>query len=71
MFPNEYLNRERHKDLLREADQLRLAREALAPTTLSQYMGRHLLKLGAMLVKPKDDWYRIETSDQVVTICLA
>lgn len=71
MFPNEYLNRERHKDLLREADHQRLARKALPTTTLSQHLGAHLLKLGATLIKPQDECYRVETSDQVVTICLA
>jgi hypothetical protein len=71
MFLNEYVNHERHKDLLREADQRRMASEVMQPTPLTQQLGTHLLKLGVALVKPQDECYRVETSAQVVTICLA
>ena len=71
MFLNGYVNHERHKDLLREADQRRLAQEVAQATPLTQHLGAHLLKLGATLIKPQDECYRVETSDQVVTICLA
>jgi hypothetical protein len=71
MFLNEYINHERHKDLLREADQRRMAREVMQSTPLTRQLGTHLLKLGITLVKPHNECYRVETSDQVVTVCAA
>jgi hypothetical protein len=74
MFPNEYLNHEHHKDLLREAEQQRLAEEAHPPPTmmLTKHAGRALLALGARFaVEDASACYTLKTREQVVTICPA
>jgi hypothetical protein len=54
MFPyNEYLVHERAKDLLREAKQVRLARENLERIVASERVGALMLRWGARLLAPK------------------
>jgi hypothetical protein len=74
MFANEYLNHEHHKDLLREAQQRRMAHEIDGASTISptQYAGRALLALGARFaVEDAAVCYTLKTPEQVVTVCPA
>ena len=76
MFPNEYLNQEHHRDLLREARQERLAHEvnmSFAPMpSLMQRAGHALLKLGARFaVEDRAACYTIDVRQRVITVCPA
>jgi hypothetical protein len=72
MFVNEYLNHEHHKDLLREANQQRLAHEMIQSQRLTQRIGKQLLKLSLALAdQPKDECTHVEVRGQVVMICTA
>lgn len=73
MFPNEYEVRSHRQDLLRQAQQHRVAR-ALAPkASFAQQTRQHLLRLGARLTAAADlnECVTVETSGQVVTVCPA
>jgi hypothetical protein len=73
MFLNEYTVHEHRKDLLREADQQRLARELAEALPLTQRMGQSLLKLGARLIEQETDaCFTVENrTGQTVTVCPA
>ena len=73
MFLNEYVNHERHKDLLREADQRRLADEVGQTISLTQRIGQSMLKLGAQFATQDGaECVVVENrAGQVVTVCAA
>ncbi len=73
MYPNEYQINEYRKDLLRQAEQHRLARQAAAPQiSLTQRAGERLLKYGARLAAAEQSaCYSVEGKGQVVTVCPA
>ena len=73
MFTNEYVVQEHYKDLMREADQRRLAREVAQALPLTQRFGQSLLKLGAHFAVPDDaECFTVENrAGQVVTVCSA
>jgi len=72
MFLNEYTVHERRKDLLREADQRRLAREVEQAPDLTAQIGKQLLMLSVALVRTQpDECYTVETRGQSVTVCPA
>jgi hypothetical protein len=73
MFLNDYVNHERHKDLLREADQQRLARDIGQTISLTQRLGQSLLKLGAQFAAQDGaECVVVENrAGQVVTVCAA
>ena len=73
MYPNEYQLHEHTKDLLRQAEQQRLVREAESQrVTLSQRAGQTMLMLGAKLaVERSEGCYLVERAGQVVTVCPA
>jgi len=73
MFLNEYVNHERHKDLLREAVQRRLARDVDPTTSLTQRLGQSMLKFGAQFaMQDGAECVTVENrAGQVVTVCAA
>jgi hypothetical protein len=74
MIPSETLNQEHHKDLMREARQARLAREAgdSLAISLTQRAGHALLKLGARFaIEDASACYSIDVQQRVVTVCPA
>ena len=73
MYPNEYQLHEHTKDLLRQAEQQRLARQAAAPPiSLIQRTGQRLLQYGARLAAAEQSaCYSVEGKGQVVTVCPA
>ena len=73
MFLNGYVNHERHKDLLREADQRRSAQEVNQALPLTQRIGQSLLKLGAQFAAQDDaECVVVENrAGQMVTVCSA
>ncbi len=73
MFPNEYQLNEYRKELQRQANQQRLARQAAAPQiSLTQRAGQRLLKYGARLAAAEQSaCYSVESKEQVVTVCPA
>jgi hypothetical protein len=74
MFPhNEYTERVYHKELLRQADHRRLAREVEPTTSLTQRIGQSMLKFGAQFAMQDGvECVTIENrAGQVVTVCAA
>ena len=73
MFLNGYVNHERHKDLLREADQRRLAQEVNQALPLTQRIGQSMLKFGAQFaVQDGAECVVVENrAGQMVTVCSA
>lgn len=73
LFPTEYEMQEYRQELLRQAEQYRLARQAQAPSiSLMQRAGQSLLKFGAKLAaNHTDECTTLTSGDQVVTVCTA
>jgi hypothetical protein len=74
MLPyNDYVQREHYKDLLREARQLRLAREGATRDSLTVNIGLTLLKVGAQLAAPAPGECQNVTTNagQTITVCPA
>jgi len=73
MFLNEYVNQERYKDLLRQAEQQRLARKVVQAFPLTQRVGQSMLKLGARFAaQDSTECVTVENRmGQVVTVCPA
>ena len=74
MYPNQYDLHEQRKELLRQAAQHRLVREArpLSSTSLAQRTGQNLIKWGTRLaVRDTEECVIVETSGQTVTVCPA
>jgi hypothetical protein len=72
MLPNEYEMREHQRELLRQAEQRRFARQAAASFSLTQRAGSHLLRLGATLAtRETSECYTLDAGGQTVTVCPA
>ena len=72
MLLNEYSVRERHTELLREAEQFRLVKQARAnEPRISARMGRFLLSLGAQLVTPTECETLTTEAGYTVKVCSA
>ena len=72
MFSSEYEVRAHRHDLIRQAKQRRLVYEAIPRVSLTQNVGRQLLKWGARFsVKQGSECIAVETQRQVVSVCPA
>ena len=71
MFPDFYTIREYQKELLRQAKQHRLAKEAQTDS-VQQRVGHSLMNLGVRLAaNTPGECYTTTVHDQVVTVCPA
>jgi hypothetical protein len=73
MFPSEYDLHERRKELLRQAEQHRLARQFRTTLmTPMQRAGQSLLKIGARLAaKDTEACQAVESSGKTIMVCPA
>ncbi len=72
MFPSEYEVKARQRELIQQAKQHHLAREAMPTVSLSKRAGQQLLKLGARFAaNDETECVTIETRGQTVTVCPA